>query len=243
MADSFSSGIDTTGSGDLVRIRQAWTFGVLLGNSGSLGAINPGNSFDESETISIPDNNRIGICKTPVLTVFNANTRGWLDRIGIDYIKRAIWPGTALIIHRFGNSIGSDWIVVGQVPSTPFVGFIPQISALSNPAALSGTAPLVNDLYFAPVIADPAGGGDSGLSGLFQVSSSDLDRGDELDFFDVGTTGVLNPSSSRIFYFSSGQWQEVGVSGSSSFQFEPGKGYRFRIKAGNGGGYWRLIQN
>ena len=243
MVDSFFSGIDPSGIGDLVRIRQAWTLGVLLGNSGSMGAINPGNSLGESETISIPDNDRIGIYKTPLLSVFNGNARGWLDRIGNDYTNRAIWPGTALIVHRFGNSTGQDWIVVGEVQSAPFVGCIPRIPSLSNPAALSGTESLANDFYFAPVIADFVGVVDSGLSALFQVSNSALDRGDELDFFDAGISGFFNPEPSRIFYFSSGQWQEVGVSGSSSLQFEPGKGYRFRIKAGNQGGYWRVIQN
>ena len=258
LVDSFSNSIEADNSspgfgkvsGDLVRIRQAWTLGVLMGSSGSDSLINSaasGNLFAKVETVSIPDDEQIGIHKSPFLILMNKGGLGWVDRHGTDYTNLALWPGTALIVHRFGNRVGSEWCVVGQVQSMPFVGFIPAIPSLSDSSALSGTEALANDLYFAPVIGESVGIAESGLmeSGVFQSSLSDLNRGDEIKSFLPGTTGVYDPEASRLIYFSSvlKRWQEFGVTGTNLLQFEPGKGYLFRIKAGNRGGYWKLIQN
>ena len=227
--------------GDLVRVRQAWTFGALLGPSGSMGAINfasPGTGIGGAESVSVPDNARLGIHKRPQLSLLNG--AGWLDADGTDCTHRAIWPGTALIVHRFGNAQGREFEVVGEVQSMPFTGFIPAVPALGG--ELSGTGFFANDLYFAPVIGEPVGVVDSGLGDVLQLSRSAVDRGDELKSFQAGTTGVLHPDASRLLYLSGilNQWQELGVTGTTSLPFEPGKGYLLRIKAGSPGGYWRL---
>jgi uncharacterized protein (TIGR02597 family) len=261
-ADVNATSFGTSGSlvmtrvvaGDLVRVRQAWTIGTLLGASGSTGVLNAvafGTAVTNAETVSIPDNQAIGIYKQPLVSLINVSGSGWLDSSGTDCTNWAIQPGSALILHRFGNAAGRELVVVGNVQTAPVALKIPGIPALCNPLALSGTEAQANEVYLAPVMAETVAVADAGLIGngsgafVFQPSQGALDRGDELCSFATGATGVIHPDADRDACFSgpTGQWEELGALGTTSLRIEPGRGYLLRLKAGNPGGYWRQTPN
>ena len=235
-----------TGTGNLVRVRRAWTVGALLDQPSGAAIINPalsGSGFGNAETLSIPDNHRLGTRKPPAITLVNVSGAGYLDKDGADWTNLVVPPGTALIAHRFGHASGLDFVVVGNVQTAPFALFVPGLPALSDSAALSGTGVLANDFYFSPVIPEPVALADTGLAGsggIFQSSDSFFDRKDELIGFASGATGVFNPDADRAAIYLGDQWREAGTDGPATLQIEPGRGYVIRRKPGAPDGYWIL---
>jgi uncharacterized protein (TIGR02597 family) len=220
-------------NGDVAHIRPCYEIQEVFGAAPGESVLAPVPAVPAAggagDHIQVPDNETAGFLKPPKEELFLVTGSGWRSREGgaADQGNYPLLPGQPLTVKMFSAG-GADMYVVGHVEEPRVMALIPAGQAREFSLTLRGSQPLslVN-------------------AGLFQSqnirpSISELERGDELSWFEPETVGSGRSPERRFVYVTGSGWVEVGSpTGAQSFLLQPGEVFVLRKRSLDSDTWWK----
>lgn len=226
-------GVVVTGaSGDIVRIRPAWTADGLFSQGGSL-LLDPSPAFTgpvyhSGDAVLFPDNESVGTEKPAAVTLAYITNQGWRRRNGddVDVRNYPFYPWNTFIVRRGGNVV--ELLVVGYVP----VGVqVLRLPSLPEGAEMDFAVPWMH-ASSKPIMW-------SGLSSVLNSSAGRFSATDLfLDYVPDWRIGGFNPLPECVLGLVDGVWMKGDVV-DGYFTLRRGVGYVLRLRGERPARYWR----
>lgn len=223
-------------NGDLAQIRPCREIGEVFGADVSDAIIDPVSAIPSAgsagDRIMIPDNNTAGFLKQPMEELFFVNEAGsgaavWRSRSGGSLNEGAypLLPGQAITIRKMSPT-DTDLFVIGHVEEPKVFGVLPGGPGTEFLLTLRGSEPL--SLV------------ESGFeSGALRASVSELERGDELLWFDPTAPAGSRSAQRHFIYVTNTGWVELGnPTGAQSFRLQPGEAFVLRKRDASADTLW-----
>ena len=192
-------------AGDTVRVYPAWTVADLCGADLESLLISPVSAapagpYVEGDQILIPDNQGVGVDKSPFSVVAYVEGAGWrsLAHPGTDVSASPLLPGGGFVLRRSGQG-ALRWMILGYVP--------PQATRVRLPALAAGEE---TELLLGVVRTEDVLLANAGLAAVLDEPSAPLNPGDRLLTFDPAGRG-MEPVPSGVYQRSGTTWREGEV--------------------------------